>query len=130
MTYRAGNTDLAWTRLTTWRIQLAAVLDQVASSPVTAVTVAGAFDSPSTLLLAAWLELALKVPVTLVATRAGMGMRSVRLCLAEKLRRLDADDVFGETVRSLGASALYRKNQVAQTIGRKPKRDRSVLIAV
>ena len=39
-TYKAGDTDLAWTRLTNWRIQLAAVLDQVDSSPVTAVAVA------------------------------------------------------------------------------------------
>ena len=46
-TYKAGDTDLAWTRLTNWRIQLAAVLDQVDSSPVTAVAVEGASDSPS-----------------------------------------------------------------------------------
>ncbi len=32
-TYKAGDTDLAWTRLTNWRIQLAAVLDQVDGSP-------------------------------------------------------------------------------------------------
>src|SRR5919107_3572690 len=56
-TYRAGDTDLAWTRLTNWRIQLAAVLDEVDSSPVTAVAVEGASDSPSTILLAAWLTL-------------------------------------------------------------------------
>ncbi len=45
-TYKAGDTDLAWTRLTNWRIQLAAVLDQADSSPVTAVAVEGASDSP------------------------------------------------------------------------------------
>ena len=72
-TYKAGDTDLAWTRLTNWRIQLAAVLDQVDGSPVTAVAVEGASDSPSTILLAAWLTLALDAPVTIVADPAGTG---------------------------------------------------------
>lgn len=135
-TYKAGDTDLAWTRLTNWRIQLAAVLDQVDDSPVTAVAVEGASDSPSTILLAAWLTLALDVPVTIVADPAGTGIRRVRLgrtggdiqlfrpgltvaeltqpgqpaqrislprrslkdCLAEELRRLDPDEVFGEVI--------------------------------
>lgn len=135
-TYKAGDTDLAWTRLTNWRIQLAAVLDQVDDSPVTEVTVEGASDSASTLLLAAWLTLALDVPATIVADPAGTGIRRVRLsresgdvqlfrpgssvaeltqpgqptqritlprrslrdCLAEELRRLDPDEVFGEVI--------------------------------
>ncbi len=54
-TYTPGDTDFAWTRLTLWRAQLAAVLDQPPYEPITAVEVAGAADSPSTLLLAAWL---------------------------------------------------------------------------
>jgi glucose-6-phosphate dehydrogenase assembly protein OpcA len=136
-TYKAGDTDLAWTRLTNWRIQLAAVLDQVDSDPVSAIAVEGASDSPSTLLLAAWLTLALQAPVTIVADPAGTGIRRVRLtrasgdvqlfrpglsvaeltqpgqpaqrialprrslkdCLAEELRRLDPDEVFGEVIK-------------------------------
>ena len=135
-TYTAGDTDLAWTRLTNWRIQLAAVLDQLDASPITAVTVEGAEDSPSTVLLAAWLTLALDSPVTIAAGPAGTGLRRVRLsrpagdvelnrphaaiaelyqpgqpvqrislprrslqdCLAEELRRLDPDEVFGEVI--------------------------------
>ncbi|WP_035743332.1 glucose-6-phosphate dehydrogenase assembly protein OpcA, partial [Arthrobacter sp. MA-N2] len=135
-TYRAGDTDLAWTRLTNWRIQLAAALDQVDESPVTAIEVEGASDSPSTLLLAAWLTLFLEAPVEIVADPAGTGIRRVRLsrvtgdvqlvrpglsiaeltqpgqpdqrislprrslrdCLAEELRRLDPDEVFGEVI--------------------------------
>lgn len=31
--YRAGDTDLAWTRLTLWRTQLAALLEQMPASP-------------------------------------------------------------------------------------------------
>ncbi len=135
-TYAAGDTDLAWTRLTNWRIQLAAVLDQVDPSPITAVTVEGAEDSPSTVLLAAWLTLSLDAPVTIAASATGTGLRRVRLsrqngdielhrpdrdvaelfqpgqpvqrislprrsleeCLAEELRRLDPDEVFGEVI--------------------------------
>ena len=61
--YAPGDTDLAWTRLTHWREQLAAVLDQPPFEPVTAVEVRGAASSPSTALLAAWLRLKLDVAV-------------------------------------------------------------------
>ncbi|MET1155354.1 glucose-6-phosphate dehydrogenase assembly protein OpcA [Arthrobacter sp.] len=135
-TYTAGDTDLAWTRLTSWRVQLAAVFDQVEPAPVTAVAVEGASDSPSTVLLAAWLTQALNAPVTIVEDLAGTGIRGVRIsrttgeirilrpgpsvaellmpgqpvqrislprrpleeCLAEELRRLDPDEVFGEVL--------------------------------
>jgi glucose-6-phosphate dehydrogenase assembly protein OpcA len=144
-TYRAGDTDLAWTRLTNWRIKLAAVLDQADDTPITAVTVEGASDSPSTILLAAWLTQALDVPVNILADAPGTGIRGVQLiktsgiirlfrpghtvaeltqpgqpaqrislprrslrdCLAEELRRLDPDEVFGETVRSLAISKMH-----------------------
>ena len=41
-TYAPGDTDFAWTRLTLWRAQLAAVLDQPPYEPVESVEVAGA----------------------------------------------------------------------------------------
>lgn len=63
--YRPGDTDFAWTRLTLWRAQLAAVLDQPPYEQITAIAVVGASDSPSTTLLAAWLQLQLEVPVEL-----------------------------------------------------------------
>ena len=138
-TYAPGDTDFAWTRLTLWRAQLAAVLDQPPYEPITSVEVAGAADSPSTLLLAAWLRLQLQVPVQYdLASRAvgsggihGVQMerasgtielereipnvarlsqpgqpthdlslprRSLRDCLAEELRRLDPDDLYGEVI--------------------------------
>jgi glucose-6-phosphate dehydrogenase assembly protein OpcA len=141
--YRPGDTDFAWTRLTLWRAQLAAVLDQPPYEPVTAVAVSGSSDSPSTELLAAWLQLELAVdarlevfgtasgihgvrlerpsgPITLerlvpnVATLRQPGQpdhdialprRSLRDCLAEELRRLDPDDLFGEVVQ-LGVPKL------------------------
>ena len=61
--YQPGDTDLAWTRITRWRGLLASTLDQPPHDKITAVTVAGAADSPSADLLAAWLAVALKCPV-------------------------------------------------------------------
>jgi glucose-6-phosphate dehydrogenase assembly protein OpcA len=75
--YRPGDTDFAWTRLTLWRNQLAAVLDQPPYEPVTAVEVSGASDSPSTLLLAAWLQLQLQVPVTQVTSPRATGSSGI-----------------------------------------------------
>jgi glucose-6-phosphate dehydrogenase assembly protein OpcA len=139
--YTPGDTDFAWTRLTLWRAQLAAALDQPPFEPVTAVTVVGSSDSPSTELLALWLGLQLGVQVDRVIKQPGDGpngihsvrldrapgpielsrdeggvavltqpgqpvheialpRRSLRDCLAEELRRLDPDELFGEVVRA------------------------------
>ncbi|MGO2097820.1 MAG: glucose-6-phosphate dehydrogenase assembly protein OpcA, partial [Candidatus Microbacterium stercoravium] len=138
-TYRPGDTDLAWTRLTRWREHLAAVLDQPPYEPVTAIEVHGAASSPSTALLAAWLGLALEAPVSWQFEQSadwGHGIRSVRLtrasgdivlerlteshavltqpgqpdhdlllprrslreCIAEELRRLDEDRLYGRVI--------------------------------
>ncbi len=83
--YQPGDTDFAWTRLTLWRAQLAAVLDQPPYEPVTAIEVHGAADSPSTFLLASWLQLQLQVPVQLevtAASRGSSGIHGVRLVRA------------------------------------------------
>ncbi|MFP5334673.1 MAG: glucose-6-phosphate dehydrogenase assembly protein OpcA [Actinomycetes bacterium] len=167
-----GDTDLAWTRLTLWRALLVAALDQPPFEPVTAATVTGASDSPSTELLAAWLAHTLRCPVTRARTKAGTGMASVRLqrrsgpvelvrpegavatlsqpgqpdrrislprrpvndCLAEELRRLDPDDVYGEVLtrglrrlekaRSTTASQAERTGE-APSVGETKARARS-----
>ncbi|GAB3617522.1 glucose-6-phosphate dehydrogenase assembly protein OpcA [Okibacterium endophyticum] len=147
--YAPGDTDFAWTRLTLWRAQLAAVLDQPPYEPVTAVTVSGSHGSGSTLLLASWLQLQLQVPVDLELTPPGSvdtGIHGVRLvrpsgdvtlerplssvatlaqpnqpvqqlslprrnlrdCLAEELRRLDPDQLYGEVITK-GVSQLDEK---------------------
>jgi glucose-6-phosphate dehydrogenase assembly protein OpcA len=156
--YRPGDTDLAWTRVTLWRGLLAAALDQPPYESVRSATVTGASDSPSTDLLAAWLALTLGCPVTRARGRAGTGLSSVRLerhsgdidlvradgdvatlaqpgqplrrislarrglaeCLADELRRLDADEIYAETLtkglakiedhRSTRASARPQKS--------------------
>ena len=80
--YTPGDSDFAWTRLTLWRAQLAAILDQPPYDAITAIEVTGAVDSPSTDLLAAWLELQLNVKVSLIRTSRGKvvsGIRGVKL---------------------------------------------------
>jgi glucose-6-phosphate dehydrogenase assembly protein OpcA len=144
--YRPGDADFAWTRLTLWRAQLAAVLDQPPYEPIIGVHVTGAIDSPSTTLLAAWLRLQLDAPSTCVLTGVEAGShgihgvrleretgaidlvrdvpgiatlrqpgqpvhdvalprRNLRDCLADELRRLDPDELYGEVITS-GLSLL------------------------
>ncbi len=152
--YAPGDTDFAWTRLTLWRAQLAAVLDQPPYEQVTAVTVSGAADSASTVLLAAWLQMQLKVTVQQELTPRGSGdtgihgvrltraggdiilerpfdtvaqlsqpnqpiqeltlqRRSLRDCLAEELRRLDPDPLYGEVITK-GVRQLEAENAAAE----------------
>lgn len=77
-TYAPGDSDFSWTRLTLWRAQLAAILDQPPYDPVLEVIVTGADDSPSTDLLAAWLEIKLKVPVKQERTARGKAVHGIR----------------------------------------------------
>ena len=119
-TYQAGDTDFAWTRLTNWRSQLASVLDQVEDSPVTAAVVEGASNSPSTMLLAAWLTFALEVPVTTVAGPAGTGVSRVIL-------RMPSGDI--QLVRPGDSFAeLTLPNQPARRI-LLPRRERTDCLA-
>jgi glucose-6-phosphate dehydrogenase assembly protein OpcA len=74
-----GDTDLAWTRLTNWRAQLVAALDLPPHEKVTAATVTGEADSPSTELLAGWLAEYLGVPVKRVKSTTAQGIQSVTL---------------------------------------------------
>lgn len=136
-TWTPGDTDLAWTRLTLWRTQLTSIIDQYGVRGVTAVEVSGTVGSPSTAMLAAWLQSCLpQVPVSLhetdseapvggvrFARRGGdielsrphgdvadlylpgqkvqyvsLPVRTVSACLAEELRRLDDDVVFGRVL--------------------------------
>ncbi|TFD21598.1 glucose-6-phosphate dehydrogenase assembly protein OpcA [Cryobacterium sp. TMS1-13-1] len=152
--YRPGDTDFAWTRLTLWRAQLAAVLDQPPYEPIIGIQVTGASASPSTTLLAAWLQMQLQVPVDCILTtgplangvhgvhltrasgtislereipdiatltQPGQPMqdltlkrRSLRDCLADELRRLDPDELYGEVI-TRGLPQL--DDVVAQRIG-------------
>ena len=77
--YTDGDTDLAWTRLTSWRALLAAALDLAPFEQITSATVTGAADSPSTDLLAAWLSTYLEIRVRRVDHPRGPGIVSVVL---------------------------------------------------
>jgi len=76
--YAPGDSDFAWTRLTLWRAQLAAVLDQPPYDVVTAVEVTGAPNSPSTELLAAWLSLKLKLRVSITSEPRGKSISGIK----------------------------------------------------
>ena len=135
--YRAGDTDLAWTRITPWRALIASSLDTPYGA-VTGASVSAQRSNPSALLLAAWLQHNLGVPVVLHTSR-GPGITGVTLTtetgditisrpdgriarmtrpgfppreaalhrrtadgiIAEELRRLDPDEIYGETLEEL-----------------------------
>jgi glucose-6-phosphate dehydrogenase assembly protein OpcA len=77
--YTAGDTDLAWSRLTEWRALLAAALDLPPYENVEGVTVTGAVDNPSADLLAGWLRSRLRVPVRRRTSSPGGGISSAVL---------------------------------------------------
>ncbi len=77
--YAPGDTDLAWSRITLWRGLLATALDQAPFEPIRSATVVGGKDSPSADLLAGWLRYRLDCPVSLVRSRTGSGVVSVRM---------------------------------------------------
>ena len=135
--HTAGDTDLAWTRLTPWRALLAASFDLPPFENANRAVVVGATDSPSTDLIGAWLAHNLRCEVERVGVADVRGLQEVRIerdsgpivlarpngsdtaqlrqpgqpdrdvalpiqslteSLTEELRRLDPDDVYGETL--------------------------------
>lgn len=120
--YVPGDSDFAWTRLTLWRAQLAAILDQPPYDAVTEVEVMGAVDSPSTDLLAAWLELKLKVKVKLIRTARGKAVAGIR---GVKLIRKSGDI---EIVRNVpDVATLIQPTQPTREITLPRRSDRDCL---
>ncbi len=137
--YTPGDTDLAWTRITRWRALLASALEQVSDQRVTKARIHGDVNSPSILLLGAWLRGALGCEFEATYDPEATGLISVCLdtpsgsivierpdglnatlsqpgqpphiitlpsrtqaeCLAEELRRMDNDPVYGEALRQI-----------------------------
>lgn len=128
--YAPGDTDLAWSRITPWRALLAAALDQHRST-VTGISVAGERLSPSTDLLAAWLENRLGVTaeqmttdgpgvtevvlttrtgkVRIARTDASVAMLSVPASMDRRvsLRRRELPDLLAEELRHLDEDEIY-----------------------
>jgi glucose-6-phosphate dehydrogenase assembly protein OpcA len=135
--YKPGDTDLSWTRATTWRTLLAAIVDQE-QCPILGGVVLAEEHNPTADLLTGWLSERLGVRfrrelsggpgITEVAmqtddgdvvisrpdgrvatlTRPGQPDRHVALqrreiadLLAEELRRLDPDEIYGEALASV-----------------------------
>jgi glucose-6-phosphate dehydrogenase assembly protein OpcA len=126
--YHAGDTDLAWSRITYWRAMLTSALDQGPSEPIESALVSGRKEEPALDILAGWLASRIDGPVqravgelkvelvraseTITLSRPQDGVtatlsrtdqpdaklplarRETRDCLAEDLRRLDADDIY------------------------------------
>jgi glucose-6-phosphate dehydrogenase assembly protein OpcA len=121
--YAPGDSDFAWTRLTLWRAQLAAVLDQPPYDTVTKVVVSGAVDSPSTDLLAAWLEHKLKVEVELVRSIRGEAVAGIK---GVKLVRTSGDV---EIVRNIpDVATLIQPSQPTRDISLPRRSPRDCLI--
>jgi glucose-6-phosphate dehydrogenase assembly protein OpcA len=128
--YAPGNTDLAWTRITSWRALLAAALDQEPGKVLSA-RVSAERISPSADLLSAWLADRLRVPVDR-RTSAGPGITSVVLETRSgpvsvvrrdgklatlsvpgqpdrpvALKRRDVDELLAEELRHLDPDQVY-----------------------
>jgi len=141
--YRPGDTDLAWSRLTSWRALLASALEQVPDRNVTRARIHGDTNSPSILLLGAWLHDRLGCEIEATYDDAAKGLqhvvletpsgeigihrpdghnatikqpdqpshtialpaRSLNECLAEELRRMDDDEVYGEVLAAFAAGS-------------------------
>ncbi len=133
--YTAGDTDLAWARITYWRALLAAAVDQTPHEPITSAVVSGLRDEPSLDVLAGWLAARIDGPVqravgdlkvelvrpseTITLSRPQTGVtatlnrssrpeariplarREAKECLAEDLRRLDADEIYHEALEGI-----------------------------
>lgn len=78
-TFRPGDTDLAWARVTLWRGLIAAAVEQPPYEPVTAVRVEGQEEHTSLDLLAAWLGQRLRCPATVVRTDSDDAITRVTL---------------------------------------------------
>ncbi|MGD0373263.1 MAG: glucose-6-phosphate dehydrogenase assembly protein OpcA [Streptosporangiaceae bacterium] len=137
--YRPGDTDLSWTRATTWRSLLAATLDQP-HGEITGGDVSAESGNPTADLLAAWLsdrlgpdferdvsggpgitevkflvtdgDITISRPDGRTATlsrpgqperRVALHRREIAELLAEELRRLDPDEIYGEALARFAA---------------------------
>lgn len=99
--YHAGDTDLAWSRLTNWRGLLASALDGISAEQVLGATVVGTPERSSVRLMSSWLELALGVTVEFRSSRSDdIGLEAVTLRLADReisVERTDDQKVYMST---------------------------------
>ncbi len=80
--YQPGDGDMAWTRITLWRAQIAALFEQHTDQRVTDITVFGSESSPSADLLAMWLQQRLGVTAKferMLGSEAVQGIAGVKI---------------------------------------------------
>jgi len=133
--YTAGDTDLAWSRITYWRALLTSAIDQPPHEPITSALVSGLATEPALDVLAGWLASRIDGPVrravgelkvelmrdseTVTLSRPQEGLtatlsrtakpdalvplprRETGECLAEELRRLDADVIYSSALEGI-----------------------------
>ena len=126
--YTAGDTDLAWSRVTYWRALLTSAVDQPPHEPIDSALVSGLKTEPALDMLAGWLASRIDGPVrravgelkvelvrdseivvlsrpqegrTATLSRTArpdallpLARRETGECLAEDLRRLNADEIY------------------------------------
>jgi glucose-6-phosphate dehydrogenase assembly protein OpcA len=96
--FAAGDTDLAWTRITPWRAHVAGAFDTIRAA-ATAAVVWGREADPQALLFAGWLSSRFQLPVPLRALdgQRGPGIAGVAIDLDDggvlEVRRAGGQDV-------------------------------------
>jgi glucose-6-phosphate dehydrogenase assembly protein OpcA len=122
--YTPGNTDLAWTRITSWRALLAAALDQVPGGKVSAASVTAERISPSADLLAAWLADRLRVKVDR-RNSSGPGITSVILEVRNGEIEIDRPDGRLATLSTPGQPdrpVALKRRETAELLGEELRR--------
>jgi glucose-6-phosphate dehydrogenase assembly protein OpcA len=79
LAYAPGDTDLSWTRVTTWRAIVASSLDEPPYEPVLSVEVTGNATRPAPYLLAAWVAEGLGCPATVLDEGSHRSLTGIRL---------------------------------------------------
>jgi len=75
--YQPGDGDMAWTRLTLWRSQLASLFERVSGQKIEKVEIIGSELSPSADLLAAWFRVKLGVPTNISRKHKGRNVLGI-----------------------------------------------------
>lgn len=112
--YTAGDTDLAWSRLTPWRSVLAAAFDSIAGRPAK-LRVAAEAGNPSATLLCGWLKSRLGIDVEL-AVSVGPGITEAYLRIDPAHDVLVEDDGADEPIevrltRNDGRTAILARSR-------------------
>lgn len=120
--YSPGDGDMAWTRITLWRSQLAALFEQHKTRTVKTIEVLGSSSSPSARLLALWLELRLTARSEVVNEVSGFeveGIAGVKILFT---------DGFLEILRSAEVANIFQTGSPDSSVLLPKRSDQDCLI--